>query len=474
MSLEDMADFKLETEPFGVSEVPSPPTKDVSVPKSSGTDFVKKLFQMLEENSYSDIVRWSDTGDSFIIADTNEFTKQVLPKHFKHSNFASFVRQLNKYDFHKVKISNELKQRYSIENVWEFKHPEFQRNNRDALENIKRKVTTKKDGDVSNASSNTVSISQFRNLQDNFGFLEKQNQSLTETVQKLHDDLNILNTKYNTMVSSFLTSKSINESYSRSISIIAKSLSQIGVDLPPLNLPFADQQSQTQNPHANGPVQTSVEPAQDSHQFISPPEASKVPQPQQQQPQQDNRIVRRPPGSGMHVLLVEDDDVCIQLCSKFLMKYGCTVEVVTDGLAAINVLEKVKFDLVLMDIVMPNLDGASATSVIRSFDMDTPIIAMTGNYQHQDLVTYLNHGMTDILAKPFTKHDLYMILEKHQIDKKLIYPVSDPFNPMNKTGNSQETPGQQQVVGSMSLENDSLQQKLDSEFQNSLKRQKLA
>lgn len=41
----------------------------------------------------------------------------------------------------------------------------------------------------------------------------------------------------------------------------------------------------------------------------------------------------------------------------------------------------------------------------RSFDSDTPIIAMTGNYQKEDLMTYLSHGMTDILAKPFTKLD---------------------------------------------------------------------
>ncbi|KAG7924584.1 hypothetical protein KL925_005204 [Ogataea polymorpha] len=473
MSLEDMNDFKLGTEAF-TTGVPSPPPKDAGGAKSSGTDFVKKLFQMLEENSYADIVRWSEAGDSFIIADTNEFTKQVLPKHFKHSNFASFVRQLNKYDFHKVKISNELKQRYSIENVWEFKHPEFQRNNREALENIKRKVTAKKEGDTA-VSSNTVSLAQFRNLQDNFGFLEKQNQSLTETVQKLHDELNILNTKYNTMVSSLLTSKSINESYSRAINVLAKSLTQMGVELPPLNLPFIDQNQPSQDPQPASSMPSSVEAAPQEHpQFIPANEPAK---PASQPPagaQQDNRIVRQTNGSGMHVLLVEDDEVCIQLCSKFLMKYGCTVEVVTDGLAAINVLEKVKFDLVLMDIVMPNLDGASATSVIRSFDVDTPIIAMTGNYQHQDLVTYLNHGMTDILAKPFTKNDLYNILEKHHIDKKLIYPVNDPFNPMNKNSPSHSVAGQQtQVVAPMPVESEPLQPKMEPDFENALKRQKL-
>jgi FOG: CheY-like receiver len=114
-----------------------------------------------------------------------------------------------------------------------------------------------------------------------------------------------------------------------------------------------------------------------------------------------------------HVLLVEDDNVCIQLCRKFLVKYGCQVTVATDGLNAISTVEHTKYDLVLMDIVMPNLDGATATSVIRSFDTKTPIIAMTGNIEDNDLVTYLQNGMSDILAKPFTKDDLYSILSKH-------------------------------------------------------------
>ncbi|KAJ2617996.1 kinase-regulated stress-responsive transcription factor skn7 [Coemansia sp. RSA 1365] len=103
-------------------------------------DFVKKLFRMLEDETHRDIVCWGYGGESFVVKDPNEFSKYVLPQHFKHNNFASFVRQLNKYDFHKVKVTEE--KRYGDE-AWEFKHPKFQQNRPDLLERIKRKIPPK-------------------------------------------------------------------------------------------------------------------------------------------------------------------------------------------------------------------------------------------------------------------------------------------------------------------------------------------
>ncbi|KAG2121937.1 winged helix DNA-binding domain-containing protein [Suillus clintonianus] len=118
---------------------PQPPSslkeQDDTMPATS--DFVKKLYKMLEDHTFSHVVSWGPQGDCFVVKDMNEFTKSILPRMFKHSNFASFVRQLNKYDFHKVKTTDDAQ---FGEHSWTFRHPDFHADRRDALENIKRKV----------------------------------------------------------------------------------------------------------------------------------------------------------------------------------------------------------------------------------------------------------------------------------------------------------------------------------------------
>lgn len=464
-----------------VEETAQVNTTTSSSNQSGSNDFVKKLYQMLQEDSYKEIVRWTKNGDSFVVLDTNEFTKEVLPRHFKHSNFASFVRQLNKYDFHKVKIPNEEKQFYEYgEDAWEFKHSDFRVNDRDALENIKRKGPSSKKaiGNDSITSNITHNLAQLQMLREEIDYLKTENKTLTQ-------EMNILKTKYKALIENIVSIKSFDERYYRSMNILLNCLMQAGIKLPALDFPNPNliglQQSQQQKPQQNSLQISQLSPPIASPNSNTPSIQQGIPQPnfdasfihnqahvqQQMQlqlphhqvsqpsdtlsqkiisPPQDlnvqspginNNLVptqQRPPLSTtatldglitnipnpkFHVLLVEDDNVCIQLCRKFLMKYGCQVTVVTDGLNAISTVENTKYDLVLMDIVMPNLDGATATSVIRSFDTKTPIIAMTGNIEDNDLVTYLQNGMSDILAKPFTKDDLYSILSKHLLSPEV-------------------------------------------------------
>lgn len=100
---------------------------------SAVPDFIQKLFRlaynfinqvmksyldlilfscsMLENKAFKDVFCWDSSGTSFLVKDTNEFSKSILPKHFKHCNFASFVRQLNKYDFHKIRSNADETQK---------------------------------------------------------------------------------------------------------------------------------------------------------------------------------------------------------------------------------------------------------------------------------------------------------------------------------------------------------------------------
>ncbi|KAF8637271.1 hypothetical protein AX17_002937 [Amanita inopinata Kibby_2008] len=127
------------------------PSSDDPMPSTS--DFVKKLYKMLEDQSFQHVVSWGPQGDCFVVKDMNEFTKSILPRMFKHSNFASFVRQLNKYDFHKVKNTDDNQ---FGEHSWTFRHPDFHADRRDALENIKRKVPAARKPHQPTSSSTTT------------------------------------------------------------------------------------------------------------------------------------------------------------------------------------------------------------------------------------------------------------------------------------------------------------------------------
>ena len=93
--------------------------------------FVQKAYQLASDAEFIAVASWNDEGTHLVVWDAHEFERTVLPKHFKHNNFSSFVRQLNTYGFHKV--SN------STTNGQEFFHPHFLRDVPGELANIKRR-----------------------------------------------------------------------------------------------------------------------------------------------------------------------------------------------------------------------------------------------------------------------------------------------------------------------------------------------
>ena len=72
---------------------------------SHSSRFLIQLYQILEDKTNEKIIHWGNDGKYFVIENLYEFTEKILPKYYNHNNYASFVRQLNKYNFHKMKIS---------------------------------------------------------------------------------------------------------------------------------------------------------------------------------------------------------------------------------------------------------------------------------------------------------------------------------------------------------------------------------
>ncbi|KAJ7896336.1 hypothetical protein B0H14DRAFT_2333351 [Mycena olivaceomarginata] len=534
------------------------------------SDFVKKLYLILDDPESQELIGWGPEGDFFIVKDVNGFSNSVLPRIYKHSNFASFVRQLNKYDFHKVKTVDEDSW---DEKMWAFRHSDFRRNDRNALENIKRKSQRKSSAATALDPLAVASSSQMVEIQNNkivqlesqlttlgaahrnvltslrtlersnhevileiVGFqrnLAQQDGLLRALLQYLWRKTNQLPVndtsssdvgnpgplmfldaqKTQRMLGQSLPESDVARATLRQMSELSRqaqasgisfsaiesggtSNSTLGVNgtsaaMDGLNIAGIELQAQLQgnaiqrlddplsNPVDNTPRNVpgaTGENLDDLEDEVDLPTPMSPPISDAQSSRADTCVVSTgdthaglevftvghlmPRGTGEtgsgsfessalvgnqeasgdsaqtlrvrrstfvpgwavppRVLLVDDDAVTRKLSSKFLKIFGCTTDVAVDGVSAVNKMNLEKYDLVLMDIVMPKMDGISATSMIRKFDPQTPIISMTSSSRPAEIMTYFSSGMNDILPKPFTRDGLLEVLEKHLAHLRVI------------------------------------------------------
>src|SRR5262249_5629479 len=130
----------------------------------------------------------------------------------------------------------------------------------------------------------------------------------------------------------------------------------------------------------------------------------------------------------LHVLLAEDNLVNQRLITRLLEKWGHQVTAVSTGKDVLTTLEQQAFDLVLMDVQMPEMDGLEAAAAIRAqervSDTHVPIIAITANAMQGDAEQCLAAGMNAYVAKPIRPDDLYTAI--HQLAwGDLSYPLPE-------------------------------------------------
>ncbi len=124
------------------------------------------------------------------------------------------------------------------------------------------------------------------------------------------------------------------------------------------------------------------------------------------------------PAGGLHILLADDNQYVRESIQDLLILYGCSVHTAENGHNALEKMKNGHYDLVLMDIQMPVMDGITSAREMRSWEKEqgleeTPIIALTGNAGGQDVEKCLAAGFNSIFAKPVRIEDLMKVLSDY-------------------------------------------------------------
>ena len=128
--------------------------------------------------------------------------------------------------------------------------------------------------------------------------------------------------------------------------------------------------------------------------------------------------------SDIHILIVDDNRENLKVVSSYLKEKNYRLALALDGKSALKILEENKIDLILLDIMMPEMDGFEVCKIIKQNTAikDLPIIFLTAKTDSDDIVKKFQMGGVDYITKPFKKEELYARVRNH-LQLKLIRDI---------------------------------------------------
>lgn len=367
-------------------------------------NFVSRLYEMLGTPEFSGIVAWNNTeeGPSFVILDTAKFQEYVLVNEFKHANFSSFVRQLNKYDFHKVKFRDPHSR------VWEFRHPQFRPENRDRPFLIKRKQQTggrrgKRDGNANQKQTEFAVKAAELAARDAEDFMRGQVTNVESRVDRLEQNnmqiVNALKLQQNLVERLLHVINTSGLNGDEQSGLILHGLDTV------LNRPATARSRITvfnsQNTSPVGTVATSPAVGQNQNSPSSPYE-QKTPQ---------TEVILSNGATRFLALTALNDFRVKDVLTKFLLDFGCRVDAVDNGVDVFQRVETASYDYILIDHILKALDGISVVEIIRQTNRATPIILLCDPSSADEHDIFMQRGASAVLYRPFSQSKLYSALQ---------------------------------------------------------------